>query len=953
MKTTVKKIGGLFLTVCILVTMLSVSMVTAFAMQIYVKTVDGNTITLEVEPNDSIDAVMARVYEREGIHPGHQILMLAGKRLEEGKTLSDYNIMKETTMQLVVNECRYTDGVCTICGNHCVHTYDDNGFCTECDVFEPATDENEDGVFEISNAGHLYWFADKVNNDNENFGSANAILTADIVVNEGAVSAETTDVRVWTPIGKRTCQYTGTFDGNGKTVSGLYYNNSGNGYVGLLGFVGANGAVKNTGVINSYFNGYDYIGGVVGYNDNGTITNCYNTSEIVGTNLIGGVVGVNFGTIENCYNTGKISGSNIYVGGVAGSSDGTTTNCSNTGDVSGYGYVGGVLGFNEGGTITNCYNTGDVSGYGSVGGVVGSNADTIANCYNTGSVSGSIEVGGVLGTSNKAIIMYCYYLDTANNGGIGIEGTSDALDVEYAAESKTSEQFKSGEVAYLLQGTQTDEIWGQKIGTDDYPIIGGDKVYYGYTTCKETEAIYSNSELDETRNHNINWVEGCCENEGCTYKVPFFAERYVDYDGDVCYETYSFNTLSEAIAYAKAEGTGYIPETSSVTLQSDALIGSNETVYTDGVELNLNGFVLEINGTLYLSEDFDILSVKHNLSGIGTVYVGEKRYHFVENIIHCYTTHVYEDSICKDCGFNCWHRRVMNGYCVECGEYCGVDKVAGYTISLGDKIAVNYYMQLSRFTIEDTDAKIVFEVPDTGSTYTVEIPVSEAVKSGDYYVFTCEVAAKEMTSAISAKIVTSESELQLDDYTVQEYAEVILSDTVKYAKEQELVKSMLNYGTEAQIYFNYNTDNLANDTELMTDDEKVTELYGFAGAPFTLEGEEEGITYYGTALSLETELMFKHYFVIDESVDVESLEITCDYPVTLRKNGNFYELIISDIPAHKMGEGSLKVSLGGITLDYTIYSYGALAQNSGKEELWTVVSALAHFAGEATMYEYK
>ncbi len=873
MKTTAKKVGSLFLTACILFAMLSASMVTAFAMQIYVETVDGNTITLEVEPNDSIDAVKAKVYEREGIHPGHQILLLAGKQLEEGKTLSDYNIMKETTMQLVVNECRYTDGVCTICGNLCAHTYDDNGFCTECDVFEPATDENEDGVYEISNAGQLYWFADKVNNDNANFGSANAILTADIVVNEGAVSAETTDVRVWTPIGKRTCQYTGTFDGNGKTVSGLYYNNSGNGYVGLLGFVGANGAVKNTGVINSYFNGYDYIGGVVGYNDNGT--------------------------------------------------------------------------------ITNCYNTGDVSGYGSVGGVVGSNVDTIANCYNTGSVSGSIEVGGVVGTNNKATTIYCYYLDTSYNGGIGVEGASEAEDIEYAAESKTSEQFKSGEVAYLLQGTQTDEIWGQKIGTDTVPVLGGDKVYYGYTTCKETEAIYSNSELDETRNHNINWVEGCCENEGCTYKVPFFAERYVDYDDDECYETYSFNTLSEAVAYAKAEGTGYIPETSSVTLQSDALIGSNETVYADGVEVNLNGFELEINGTLYLSEDFDILAVKHNLSGVGTVYVGEKRYRFISNIIHCYTAHNYEDSICKDCGFECWHRRITNGYCAACGEYCGADKVAGYTISLGDKIAVNYYMQLSRFTIEDLDAKMVFEVPDTGSTYTLEIPVSEAVKSGDYYVFTCEVAAKEMTSAISAKLITSDSESVLDDYTVQEYAEVILSDTVKYAKEQELVKKMLNYGTEAQIYFNYNTDNLANDTELMTDDEKVTELYGFAGAPFTLEGEEEGITYYGTALSLETELAFKHYFIIDESVDVESLEITCDYPVTLRKNGNLYELIISDIPAHKMGEGSLKVSLGGITLDYTIYSYGALAQNSGKEELWTVVSALAHFAGEATMYEYK
>ena len=164
---------------------------------------------------------------------------------------------------------------------------------------------------------------------------------------------------------------------------------------------------------------------------------------------------------------------------------------------------------------------------------------------------------------------------------------------------------------------------------------------------------------------------------------------------------------------------------------------------------------------------------------------------------------------------------------------------------------------------------------------------------------------------------------------------------------------MLNYGAYAQNYFDYKTYSLANDTEYMTDEEKVAELYGFAGAGYTLEGEETGVTYYGTALLLETELAFKHYFVIDESVDLGSLEITCDYPATLRKNGNLYELIISDIPAHKMGEGSLKVSLGGITLDYTIYSYGALARNAGKEALWTVVSALAHFAGEATMYAYK
>ncbi len=434
------------------------------------------------------------------------------------------------------------------------------------------------------------------------------------------------------------------------------------------------------------------------------------------------------------------------------------------------------------GEVSNCYNKGTVNGNDNIGGVVGFSDGTVTNCYNTGDVNGTkAPVGGVIGC-NYGTITNCYYLDTAYTGGIGISGTTDAEDIEGSAEAKTAEQFASGEVAYLLQGEQTEEIWGQKLGTDTYPVLGGDKVY-----------------------------------------------AVTDSDGEI---------------------TGY-----SNTNESD---------------------------------------------------VAES------------------------------------------------DKLAGYTITLGDKIAVNYYMTLTEKTLNDANTKMVFSVPDTGSTYTVEIPVSEVTPNKDgFYVFTCEVAAKEMTSAISAKLVTSEGELVLEDYTVQGYAEYILADPETYAKERELVKKMLNYGTEAQIYFKYNTDDLANDTEYMTDDEKVTEFYGFAGAPFTLEGEETGVTYYGTALSLETELMFKHYFIVDESVDVESFEITCDYPTTLKKNGNFYELIISDIPAHKMGENSLKVAFGGITLDYTIYSYGALAQNAGKEVLWTVVSALAHFAGEATMYAYK
>ncbi|MBR3579685.1 MAG: hypothetical protein IKN95_01635, partial [Lachnospiraceae bacterium] len=171
------------------------------------------------------------------------------------------------------------------------------------------------------------------------------------------------------------------------------------------------------------------VGGVAGDND-GTITNWYNTGSISGSGSnarVGGVAGVNDGTITNCYNTGSISGEEYEcVGGVAGNNWGDITNCYNTGSISGSGYnanVGGVTGYNSNGTITNCYNTGLISGSGynaNVGGMAGYNSNgTITNGYNTGSVSGedNVYVGGVTGYNSNGTITNCYNIGSISDSG--------------------------------------------------------------------------------------------------------------------------------------------------------------------------------------------------------------------------------------------------------------------------------------------------------------------------------------------------------------------------------------------------------------------------------------------------------------------------------------------------------------------------------------------------------
>ena len=387
--------------------------------------------------------------------------------------------------------------------------------------------------YQIGTAAELYWFAGLVNGTLPDGGkenlSANAILTANIIVNTGVLDenknlVSKSDLTEWEPIGARWSPYTGTFDGQGYTISGLYFNNLHSSYVGLFGCIGANGKISNVGVLDSYFQFSTLGGGVCGVNY-GTVRDCRNTGSVRGFGSIGGVCGFNEkgGIIENSFNEGTVSvsgtGDNVQnVGGVSGNNNGTIKSCYNTASVSGQESVGGVCGFNSVGTITNCFNEGTVSGQNIVGGVCGNGCGvTTTNCFNKGTVRGQIHVGGVCGYDYyyDGALTNCYYLSDTATGGI------NGKDVSGTAEGKSIEQFKSGEVAWLLNGSTSAPVegstlaWYQKLGdnADAYPVLKstGDNTVYKASlfSCDGTTHIgeYANNPDGDKLPHNYQMAE--------------------------------------------------------------------------------------------------------------------------------------------------------------------------------------------------------------------------------------------------------------------------------------------------------------------------------------------------------------------------------------------------------------------------------------------------------------
>ena len=418
------------------------------------------------------------------------------------------------------------------------HTYK-NGFCTDdgCDAYEPAVlttgkydiDANgeitdSDEAYEIGNAGQLYWFAGLVNGTLTDGTAqnlkANAVLTADITVNEDLLTSINTEedgnvtngssFKAWRPMGMADENgegyYKGIFDGNGHSISGLYVNRDEaaddvhiwfKSCIGLFGYY--SGVTRNLSVLDSYMRGEDCIGGIFGYNDGGTIQNCYSAATVCGDSYIGGICGRSEGDsiIENCYNTGYVYGTTRSIGGICGDNYSTIESCYNIGIIEGNFMVGGIVGGSSGSGntiwIKDCYNRGNVIGdtkdIGGIGGYIG--YSLVENCYSQATVSGNTNVGGICGNSNKVDFQNAYY-DSNLYTGDAIGYLKDATIKQ--TEGKPSQAFESGEIAYLLQADREEPVWGQTLSGNDvqvYPVLGGAKVYQvtEYKGCIESTGI--------------------------------------------------------------------------------------------------------------------------------------------------------------------------------------------------------------------------------------------------------------------------------------------------------------------------------------------------------------------------------------------------------------------------------------------------------------------------------
>jgi len=310
------------------------------------------------------------------------------------------------------------------------------------------------------------------------------------------------------PIGNLATPFSGTFDGDDRTIANLTIDLPAISSVGLFGYVfGVDPGIFNLGLINPNITGDNRVGALAGQQSSfkGTLSGCYAEGGTVNGDLfVGGLVGSNAGAISNSYATGAVDGLK-FVGGLVGTigTNGTIIDSYATGSATGNERVGGLVG-NVTGLISNSYATGAVDGIKFVGGLVGyNNSGTISNSYSIGLVKNGIpaaDVGGLVGL-NFGHAISSYWATDSSGQGASAGGIGKTL-----AQMKQVTTFVSWgcEAVWTIdEGNDTPRlVWENSSGTliTDLPAYGG-----GSGTSNDPFLISTSQELLDLSLTTCHW----------------------------------------------------------------------------------------------------------------------------------------------------------------------------------------------------------------------------------------------------------------------------------------------------------------------------------------------------------------------------------------------------------------------------------------------------------------
>ena len=312
----------------------------------------------------------------------------------------------------------------------------------------------------------------------QNIGTAEAFAAME----PGGNYQLTADIIVTAPYGNDITGFTGftgTFDGNGHTVTLDITASTAN--VGLFSKLAGGAVVRNVITAGSISSKGNNVGGIAGSADTDagdvTIENCKNTAAISGYKAVGGIVGYVTGaagvTVRGCANTGSVMGANRQVGGIAG----TIQNKA---------------------AVENCYNIGNISGFNNYAGIVGQNSssatNTISNCYTTGTVTAygtSTNAGyALLGGGKNCTVSNCYALKQSN---LGLVYTQSSIKTENS-DFKSAEEMQSAEFAATLGSAFQYNGGGYPTLKDPEPVVEKNVVSISVKSAKTT--CYTGDELE-------------------------------------------------------------------------------------------------------------------------------------------------------------------------------------------------------------------------------------------------------------------------------------------------------------------------------------------------------------------------------------------------------------------------------------------------------------------------